>query len=187
VIGAIVNDWTVTGLVTLQSGVPIAVTQSTNNNAFAGFGTQRPNLIGDPELPSSEQTMSRWFNTAAFAAAPQFTIGTSSRNPVLVETSRPPRVIRVFRGEIQPCLRRRFTGTDQCDTEGEFDPGRTRAHGRHSPGDRLGVVSDGRIDDEPRGLTNRAGANIFARGENIRPAEQQQPYAQSSSSRAHPS
>ena len=26
--------------------------------------------------------MSRWFNTAAFAAAPQFTIGTSSRNPV---------------------------------------------------------------------------------------------------------
>jgi hypothetical protein len=82
VIGAIVNDWTVTGLVTLQSGVPIAVTQSTNNNAFAGFGTQRPNLIGDPELPSGERTASRWFNTAAFAAAPQFTLGTSSRNPV---------------------------------------------------------------------------------------------------------
>ena len=26
--------------------------------------------------------MSRWFNTAAFAAAPQFAIGTSSRNPI---------------------------------------------------------------------------------------------------------
>ena len=26
--------------------------------------------------------MSRWFNTAAFAAAPQFAIGTSSRNPL---------------------------------------------------------------------------------------------------------
>ncbi len=82
VLGVIVNDWTLTGLVTLQSGVPIAVTQSTNNNAFAGFGTQRPNLVGDPELPSDERTVSRWFNTAAFATAPQFTIGTSSRNPV---------------------------------------------------------------------------------------------------------
>jgi hypothetical protein len=77
-----VNDWTLTALLTRQSGVPIAVTQSTNNNAFAGFGTQRPNLVGDPEFPSDERSVSRWFNTAAFAAAPQFTIGTASRNPV---------------------------------------------------------------------------------------------------------
>ena len=34
---------------TLQSGVPLAVTQVTNFNAFAGFGTQRPNLGGDPD------------------------------------------------------------------------------------------------------------------------------------------
>ena len=47
--GALVNDWTLTGVLTLQSGMPIAVTQTTNNNAFAGFGTQRPNLIGDPD------------------------------------------------------------------------------------------------------------------------------------------
>ena len=41
--------WTLTGVITLQSGVPVAVTQTTNNNAFAGFGTQRPNLVGHPE------------------------------------------------------------------------------------------------------------------------------------------
>src|SRR3954469_23276233 len=41
---------TVSGVLTLQSGAPIAVTQTTNNNAFAGFGTQRPNVIGDPTL-----------------------------------------------------------------------------------------------------------------------------------------
>ena len=80
--GMLVNDWTLTGVVTLQSGIPLAIGQTTNNNAFAGFGTQRPNLIGDPELPASERSVSRWFNTAAFAAAPAFTIGTSSRNPV---------------------------------------------------------------------------------------------------------
>jgi hypothetical protein len=81
-LGAIVNDWTLTGILTLQSGVPVAIAQTTNNNAFAGFGTQRPNLIGDPELHSDERSVARWFNTSAFAAAPQFTIGTSSRNPV---------------------------------------------------------------------------------------------------------
>ena len=46
------------------------------------FGVQRPNLVGDPTLPSDERTVNRWFNTSAFATAPQFTIGTSSRNPV---------------------------------------------------------------------------------------------------------
>jgi hypothetical protein len=80
--GALINDWALTGVLTLQSGMPVAIAQTTNNNAFAGFGTQRPNLIGDPRLPDSERSVSRWFNTAAFAAAPQFTIGTSSRNPI---------------------------------------------------------------------------------------------------------
>lgn len=46
VLGAVLDDWSVTGVVTLQSGVPVAVTQTTNNNAFAGFGTQRPNVNG---------------------------------------------------------------------------------------------------------------------------------------------
>jgi hypothetical protein len=82
VVGTLVNDWTVTGVVTLQSGMPLAVTQTTNNNAFAGFGTQRPDLVGDPTLPGDERSVGRWFNTSAFAAAAPFTIGTSSRNPV---------------------------------------------------------------------------------------------------------
>ena len=81
-LGAIVNDWSAAGVLTLQSGMPVAVTQATNTNAFAGFGTQRPNLVGDPTLPTREQSPSRWFNTAAFAAAPQFTLGSGSRNPV---------------------------------------------------------------------------------------------------------
>jgi hypothetical protein len=82
VLGAIVNDWTVTSLITLQSGMPIAVTQTTNFNAFAGFGVQRPNLVGDPTKPADERTPTQWFNTAAFAVAPVFTIGSASRNPV---------------------------------------------------------------------------------------------------------
>jgi hypothetical protein len=76
------RDWTLASLLTMQSGLPVAVTQATNFNQFAGFGVQRPNLIADPTLPAGERSPERWFNTAAFAVAPQFTIGTASRNPV---------------------------------------------------------------------------------------------------------
>jgi carboxypeptidase family protein len=82
VLGAIFNDWTVTGVLTMQSGLPVAVTQQTNNNAFAGFGIQRPNLVGDPELPADERSPSRWFDTSAFQTAPGFILGSASRNPV---------------------------------------------------------------------------------------------------------
>jgi hypothetical protein len=81
-LGALISDWSLATVITLQSGIPVAVTQSTNNNSFAGFGTQRPNLVGDPELPADRRTTTHWFNTAAFAAAPIFTIGSASRNPV---------------------------------------------------------------------------------------------------------
>jgi hypothetical protein len=82
IVGALVNDWTITGVVTLQSGAPIAVTQATNFNAFAGFGTQRPNVSGDSELSADQRSVAQWFNTAVFTIAPQFTLGSSRRNPV---------------------------------------------------------------------------------------------------------
>jgi len=82
VLGALANGWTATTIVTLQSGTPVAVTQATNFNAFAGFGVQRPNVVGDPTLPSDQRSPGRWFNTAAFSVAPQFTVGSASRNPV---------------------------------------------------------------------------------------------------------
>jgi hypothetical protein len=81
VVGALLNDWTLAGFMTKQSGVPVAVTQA-NSLGYAGFTTQRPNLVGDPTLPAEERTPTRWFNTAAFATANQFTIGSASRNPV---------------------------------------------------------------------------------------------------------
>ena len=63
--------------------MPIAVTQATNNNAFAGFGTQRPNLIGDPDAAVGRAVRRAAGSTpSAFATAPQFTLGSASRNPV---------------------------------------------------------------------------------------------------------
>ena len=70
------------GIVRAQSGSPLAVTQATNANAFAGFGIQRPNRVANPELPANERSTAKWFNTTAFTAAPEFTLGNASRNPV---------------------------------------------------------------------------------------------------------
>jgi hypothetical protein len=82
-IGAVVlGGWSLNAIVSLQSGMPVTVTQATNNNAFAGFALQRPNIVGNPSLSPGLRTPAHYFNTAAFATAPQFVIGTASRNPV---------------------------------------------------------------------------------------------------------
>jgi hypothetical protein len=80
VLGKFTNGWQISGIATVESGIPLALTQTTNFNAFAGFGTQRPNCIGDPT--PDHPTTAAYFNPAAFAVAPQFTLGTCSRNPV---------------------------------------------------------------------------------------------------------
>jgi len=81
VVGLLASRWSIATMVTLQSGVPIPVTQ-TNSLGYAGFTSQRPNLVGDPTLPADHRTPAQWFNTSAFATANQFSLGTASRNPV---------------------------------------------------------------------------------------------------------
>ncbi|HXP88322.1 MAG TPA: carboxypeptidase regulatory-like domain-containing protein [Bryobacteraceae bacterium] len=76
-----ISGWEIAGLVRIQSGDAVPVTQATNLNSSLGFATQRPNLIADPNNFAG-RSVAEWFNVAAFTAAPQFKIGTASRNPV---------------------------------------------------------------------------------------------------------
>ena len=78
----LLGGWQFNAIMSLQSGMPVTVTQATNFNSFAGFSIQRPNLIGKPSLSPDGRSPARFFNTSAFATAPQFTIGSASRNPV---------------------------------------------------------------------------------------------------------
>jgi hypothetical protein len=82
VAGKFTNGWQIAGVVSMQSGIPLAVTQATNFNSFAGFGTQRPHCVADTALPDSQRSTAQFLNVAAFQIAPQFTLGTCSRNPV---------------------------------------------------------------------------------------------------------
>jgi hypothetical protein len=72
---ALLGDWQVNGILTLQSGSSIGVTTSVGNNPFAG---SRPNLIGDPR--PANQTINNWLNAAAFSVAAERTPGNAPRN-----------------------------------------------------------------------------------------------------------
>ncbi|MGH9313547.1 MAG: carboxypeptidase regulatory-like domain-containing protein [Vicinamibacterales bacterium] len=71
----VLGGWQLTGIHVIQSG--LALTATLGGATVVNLGGERrarPNLVGDPELPSSQRTLQRWFNTDAFAAfspAPQ--------------------------------------------------------------------------------------------------------------------
>ena len=78
-LGHVVGGWSIGVLGALQSGPPFSVTTQTNTtNAFSA-GAQRADLIGNPALPSDQRTLTRWFNTDAFAQPASFTFGNSGR------------------------------------------------------------------------------------------------------------
>jgi hypothetical protein len=82
IMNTIFGGYALNAITTVQSGMPVTVTQATNNNSFAGFSLQRPNEIASPSLPASARTPAKYFNTAAFQAVGTFVIGDASRNPV---------------------------------------------------------------------------------------------------------
>jgi len=76
-----IAGWQIAGLVRVQAGDTVAVTQTTNNNSSLGYAVQRPNRVSDPN-EFTGRSVGKYFNTAAFKPAGPFVIGNSSRNPV---------------------------------------------------------------------------------------------------------
>jgi hypothetical protein len=79
-VNSVAGGWKLGLLETLQSGPALtAITASNNTNAFSA-GSQRPNLLRDPNLPSDQQSITRWFDTSAFVAPANLTFGNSPRS-----------------------------------------------------------------------------------------------------------
>jgi hypothetical protein len=83
------NRWTrrmqISGITVLHTGQPFTPVlrfdnSNTGNAGGSTAGSDRPNLVGAPEL--SEPSAERWFNTSAFVVAPQYTFGNAGRNSV---------------------------------------------------------------------------------------------------------
>jgi hypothetical protein len=76
VVGKVVGNWQVSGILTLENGQPVVITAPNNTN-LPGISSYAVRLT-NPNLTSG-QSIAKWFNTAAFAAAPLYTLGTDSR------------------------------------------------------------------------------------------------------------
>lgn len=72
------GGWQVGGILTLQTGRYFTPTLSVDltNTGTTNF----PNAIANPNLPSSERTISHWFDTSAFTLPQQYTYGNAGRN-----------------------------------------------------------------------------------------------------------
>jgi hypothetical protein len=78
----LIGGWQVNGIVTMSTGIPLAVANA-QNNSQSFSATQRPNVNGnDPNLDSSrgiDQKLARWFDTTVFSQPPAFTFGNAPR------------------------------------------------------------------------------------------------------------
>jgi hypothetical protein len=78
------RDTEARSIVTAQSGQPftplLRFDNSNTGNTGGSFGSDRPNLLGDPRL--ADRTPERWFDTSAFAIPAPYTFGTAGRNIV---------------------------------------------------------------------------------------------------------
>jgi len=74
------RGWKLGVFETAESGPAFTVITSANTtNAFPA-GSLRPNLLRDPALPSSRQTVAEWFDIAAFANPSPYSFGNSPRS-----------------------------------------------------------------------------------------------------------
>lgn len=79
------QGWQVNGLVTYRSGLPLNVL-SGRDNALTGTPNQRPDVVGDPHLPSGrpkQEKILSWFNRAAFAHPATGQFGNVGRNALI--------------------------------------------------------------------------------------------------------
>lgn len=78
----LLGGWSFGAIGAIQSGPPVSIwTQTNTTNAFSS-GAQRADLLRDPNLPGSERSVDRWFDTDAFARPAQFTFGNSGNGIV---------------------------------------------------------------------------------------------------------
>ncbi len=68
----LLGHWDLSNILTLQSGQPLTALLPTALSGTQSNGTDRPDLISNPNLPAGQRTPSRWFNTDAFVPPPIF-------------------------------------------------------------------------------------------------------------------
>jgi hypothetical protein len=71
--GHLLGGWQVADIITVQTGQPLTAVLATALSGTQSNGTDRPDLVANPDLPASQRNPQRWFNTGAFEPPPIFT------------------------------------------------------------------------------------------------------------------
>ena len=75
--GMILGNWQASGILTVETGTPTVIS-APSETQLPGIGSYAVRTT-NPNLPSGQRSLNQWFNTAAFAVAPLYTLGTDSR------------------------------------------------------------------------------------------------------------
>ena len=76
-----IGGWSTNAVVTYQTGYPLAITQSSNNNGSFGGGGQRPNATGVSPVTAGGlmDRIDNYINRAVFTEVPKYQFGNVSR------------------------------------------------------------------------------------------------------------
>jgi hypothetical protein len=81
---AAVGGWQFTGVAAMRTGRPVTPLLTFDNaNVGQTVIMQRPDVVRDPNLASSQQAPERFFDTQAFVRPAQYTFGNSGRNTII--------------------------------------------------------------------------------------------------------
>lgn len=87
--GRLFGGWQLAGIASIQSGQPFIIQDGSDPN-LDGVASDRPDLIGNPNLPAGQRTVQRSWDTTAFVRLPSGTnrFGSAGRNVVIGPNNR---------------------------------------------------------------------------------------------------
>lgn len=76
------HGWKVVGISTFRSGLPtnVCLSQDVAGTGTSGYECQRPDQVGNPNLPKGQRMLSQYFNIAAFVQPAPGAFGNAARN-----------------------------------------------------------------------------------------------------------
>lgn len=75
----LLGGWDVSGIWSMSSGARFTPMLAGGGSNSAGGGGDRPDRVGDGNLPASQRSIDRWFDVDAFRSPAQFTFGNAGR------------------------------------------------------------------------------------------------------------
>jgi hypothetical protein len=145
------DGWQLSGIASFVSGAPLGIDFTTTDGAdITGSPTEtaRPNAIANVQLPKSEQTLARYFNTAGVARPAKGTLGNAAKT--------------LFRGpgvnNFDSALFKNFAVTERARLQFRFESYNTFNHTQFA-----GVDATARFDAAGNQVNTRFGQLISSR------------------------